>query len=265
MNDIWHITLFNIQGSPVNLIKILSFIVIIILGYVVGALLRRGIQKAFSIRNYSASSGYTIGRFAYLLVVIMGFYCGLTFLGINLTGIAVIAGALSVGIGFGLQAILSNFVSGLLILFEKNMTLGDVIQLESGTIGKVIKINIRSTLIQIAGQKKMVIPNTEMISKKLVLWSHAKRGKVQWRVLFTTKRDVDREKIKTIAEQAIGKECFIHLMEVSESFQQWEVLGWTEPKKEAISFLEISDLLETAFKKEGISIEKISSPHSFFT
>lgn len=264
MDDIWHLTLFNIQGSPVNLIKILSFIVIILLGYVLGALLRRGIQKAFSIRNYSESSGYTIGRLAYLLVVIIGFYCGLTFLGINLTGIAVIAGALSVGIGFGLQAILSNFVSGLLILFEKNMTPGDVIQLESGTIGKVFKINIRSTIIQTADRKMMVIPNTEMISKRLVLWSHEKPGKLQWRALFTTKRDVDRKKIKMIAEQALGKECFVHLIEVNESHQQWEVLGWTDPKKKKISFIEISDLIERSFMKEGIGVEKISSPQSFF-
>lgn len=265
MSDIWEVTIFNIQGSPVNLIKILSFIVILILGYVLGILLKRGIQKAFSIRSYSESSGYTIGRLAYLFVVIIGFYCGLSFLGVDLTGIAVIAGALSVGIGFGLQAILSNFVSGLLILFEKMMIPGDIIQLESGTIGKVVKINIRSTLIQTVDQKMMVIPNTEMISKKLVLWSHTKRGKIQWRVIFTVKREIDRQKILENSEKVFGEESFIHLMEVTESHHQWEVLGWTDPKNKKNSFLELCDLLETSFKKEGISIEKITCPHSFFS
>lgn len=82
-----------------------------------------------------------------------------------------IAGALSVGIGFGLQSILSNFVSGILILFEKNVTPGDIIQLESGVIGIVDMVNIRSTVIETPDRKRMIIPNTEIISKKLTNWS----------------------------------------------------------------------------------------------
>lgn len=268
MDDIWHLTLFKIQESPVNLIKILLFIAIIILSYLLGTLIRRAISKAFSLRNYSPSSSYAISRLAYFFVVIMGFYCALTTLGIDLTGIAVIAGALTVGIGFGLQAIISNFVSGLLILFEKAIIPGDMIQLDSGMMGKVLKINIRSTVIQTTDHRRILIPNTEMISKKLIHLSDEKRESFQWKIFFTVARESKKEKVKkAILTMAIPKEIpieesHLHLVLMTEASQEWELILWLDVRKEKMFsslFLTLSQEIEVTMQNEGITLGRVSS------
>ena len=257
--------------------KLLVFVVILFLTLFLGVLVRRVVIKAFSLRKQLSSSlSYTISRLAYFLVLIVGFYIAFTTLGIDLTGIAVIAGALSVGIGFGLQAILSNFVSGILILFEKNVTPGDIIQLESGVIGVVEKVNIRSTVIETADRKRMIIPNTEIISKKLTNWPLQKKGVYQVSIPLSVKREANKTKVKQILLNVAKKSTFscnepsplVHLVKLTEGFQEWEIVIWInqKPKKaqEEISFSHLTSELEAQLNQEGMTLEKATCPTILF-
>jgi len=95
-------------------------------------------------------------------------------LGIDMAKVALIAGALSVGIGFGLQAVVNNFVSGLILIVERPVGVGDVI--ERGTLsGQVTRIGIRSSTVRTAQGAEVIVPNADLVSKEVVNWTHSDR------------------------------------------------------------------------------------------
>lgn len=92
-------------------------------------------------------------------------------IGINLSSLTVLGGALSVGIGFGLQRIAANFVSGIILIFEKSVKINDVIELEDGTLGFVRKQSARYTLVETFEAKEILIPNEELITNRVTNWT----------------------------------------------------------------------------------------------
>jgi len=101
----------------------------------------------------------------------IGILISLNVFGLDTTSLTVAFGALSIGLGFGLQNIFSNFVSGLILLFERPIQVGDVVEV-GDILGEVKKINVRSTLVQTYTNASLIIPNSEFISAKVTNWSH---------------------------------------------------------------------------------------------
>jgi small-conductance mechanosensitive channel len=104
-------------------------------------------------------------------VLILGVGVVLSTAGLNLSSLAVLGGALGIGIGFGLQNIVNNFVSGLIILFERPITIGQRVEV-GGTTGVVTRIGARSTTIVTNDRITHIIPNAEFVSKPVINWSH---------------------------------------------------------------------------------------------
>lgn len=276
INSYWTVTLFKFQETPINLMKILVFVAILFLSFIIGLIAKRAITKTLSFGN-QISSSYAISRLVYFLILIVGFYIAFTTIGINLTGIAVFAGALSVGIGFGLQTIINNFVSGILILFEKNVNPGDIIQLDSGVIGAVEKINVRCTVIHTSDGKKMIVPNSEIISKKLTNWSLEKKGVYQISIPLSVKREVDKARVKEIL-LAVSQQNFVssigflpsaNLVKLTEGFQEWELIVWLDQKahkeEKDFSFSHLTEEIERAMNEQKITLEKIYCPFLGFS
>jgi small-conductance mechanosensitive channel len=137
------------------------------------------------------------------VIITVGVVFALTVLGIRLTDLSLIAGALGVGIGFGLRNIMANFVSGLLLIFERPVQQGDVVEV-SGVFGDIEKIGVRATTIKTYDGSEVIVPNADFITKDVTNWtlsSKSRRVKMQYKVAFGN----DPRKVIEIIKEAIGK------------------------------------------------------------
>ncbi len=128
-------------------------------------------QKIFPQTKLEASVRQSITQVLGYVGLIVALLVGISAIGFDLTNLALIAGALSVGIGFGLQSIVSNFVSGLILLFERPIKVNDWIITNSGE-GFVKKISVRATEIETFDRTSIIVPNSELISSSVKNWTH---------------------------------------------------------------------------------------------
>ena len=132
---------------------------------------------------------------------------GLLFLqvmGINLTALAVFGGALGVGLGFGLQSIASNFISGIIILFDRSLNVGDYVEFEDGKAGYVRELTLRYTTIETFDGKDILIPNDSFITQPFTNWTHKDR-KQRYRVDFSVAYDTDIRRLCELIREAVAK------------------------------------------------------------
>lgn len=136
-------------------------------------------------------------------MVAIAFLVGLGVSGFDFGSLAIIAGALSVGIGFGLQNVVNNFISGLILLFERPVKTGDWIVV-GGTEGYVKRIRIRATQIQTFDSADVIVPNSELIASQVTNWMlHDPHGRA--RIPVSVAYGSDTQKVKTILE-SVAKE-----------------------------------------------------------
>jgi small-conductance mechanosensitive channel len=166
---------FQIGGVTISIFNIaLSITVFVVLVLIVRAI-QRWVEHTF-LPSTSLDAGLQnsitmiIGYAGFLFAAVLA----MSYLGLSLDRIAIVAGALSVGLGFGLQSIVSNFVSGLILLWERPIKVGDLIVVGPDT-GRVRRINVRSTEIETADRSSLIVPNSEFISGKVKNMMHANR------------------------------------------------------------------------------------------
>ncbi len=160
--------LFHINGSDVTAMDLIWIVVVILASLLASALIRRSLARlVLKSSSVSDSAMYTLGRLLHYSIVVVAFFISFSILGLDYTELAIVAGALSVGVGFGLQSIFNNFISGLILLFERPMKVGDLIELDSGVRGRVKAINVRSTRITTWDNIDVLVPNSEFISGKV--------------------------------------------------------------------------------------------------
>ncbi len=128
----------------------------------------------FERREVEPGVGDSIKAILHYCMVVLGAFWALASLGISLQNFALIAGALSVGIGFGLQNIVNNFVSGLILLFERPVRVGDAVFI-GGEWGVVRRIGLRSTVVQSFDRTELIVPNSDLVSEKVSNWTLSDR------------------------------------------------------------------------------------------
>jgi potassium efflux system protein len=117
---------------------------------------------------------YAISNTLHYCILTVGFFLAMAALGFDMTRVTVLAGAFGVGVGFGLQNIFNNFISGLILLFERPINIGDVIQVEDAS-GVVERIGIRASVIRTSIGSEIIVPNGKLISERLINWTLSSR------------------------------------------------------------------------------------------
>jgi small-conductance mechanosensitive channel len=172
VNKIIHYEILTINQTPITLGSLAVFFFIFAVFLVASRLIVRSLARRVLKRlNIEESLRYTLERTLQYLLIIIAAVLSLEVIGINLSGLAVVFGFLSVGIGFGLQNVTSNFVAGLIVLFERPIKVGDRV-IVGDTEGDVTAINLRSTTIRSLNNVSIIVPNSQFISQNVINWSY---------------------------------------------------------------------------------------------
>jgi small-conductance mechanosensitive channel len=139
---------------------------------------------------------FSIFGIAFLLLV--------NIMGINLSALAVIGGAIGVGLGFGLQKIASNFISGVILLIEGQATVGDYVELDGGESGKIVKMTARAAILETFDGRWIVVPNEDFITTRVVNYSDSGSAN-RYETPFWVSYDTDINKVPDIIEAAVSK------------------------------------------------------------
>ena len=187
---------------------------------------------------------------------------GLNVAGIPLRSLAIFAGAFGIGIGFGMQNIIGNFVSGIILLFERPMRVGDVITLEDGTLGTVEKISARSTTIQTPDDITITVPNSKFVESRITNWTHPTtrmRGFVRVGVAYGSDILLVKRCLLEIAKQNPNvrtyPEPFVRFADFGDSALIFELYFWADdPGKRWFAQSELYFAIDESFRKNKIEI-----------
>jgi small-conductance mechanosensitive channel len=262
VENILRFTLFRVGGEPITPFALIAFAFTLYITTVIARKVRRLLEVYFLSRvPVETGAQYAVASLTQYCLWVIGVLVGLRILNINLTAIAVVAGALGVGIGFGLQNVVANFVCGLVLLVERPIRVHDRITME-GVEGNVVAVNFRSTVIQTNDNISVIVPNSEFINGKVINWSigdlkvriHIPVGVAYGSNLETVTRTLLGVAAETegVLKQPVPEVRFI---EFGDSSLNMELLVWTvEPAKHFLLRSRLNYAIDAAFRREGVEI-----------
>ncbi|RMG20387.1 MAG: hypothetical protein D6729_02975, partial [Deltaproteobacteria bacterium] len=255
--------LFLVEDQAVSFLSIVK----LFLAIVVAVVLSRFARRFLSARVWPAlswDSGLTnaLNTLVHYSMLVAGFLLGLRFVGIGLSSLALFAGVLGIGIGFGLRNIAENFISGLIILAERPIKIGDFIEIDGRMEGKVTSINARATTIVTRDNISVIVPNSQFIGGRVTNWSHGDpkvRLSILVGVAYGSNTDLVRRTLLDVAERH-GKVLRrpppeVHFIDFGSSSLDFRLLVWIDDQD--ARFRIASDLrfaIDKAFRKAGIEI-----------
>jgi potassium-dependent mechanosensitive channel len=173
--------------------RVLGSILVLYAAVLASVILRAGLrEEVLPRRQVDRGVGDAIQTLVHYVVVVIGLALALSVLGIRLQSVAIIVGALGVGIGFGLQNIVNNFVSGLVLLFERPVRVGDTVVI-GGEWGTIRSIGLRSTVLSVYDGSEVVVPNGELVSQRVTNWTlTSPRNRIEIKVSVAYGTDVEK-------------------------------------------------------------------------
>jgi len=258
---VWSTELFGPDSVTVGgiLLLVLLFASVI----VVERLLQRWlIRRLLSKTGLQPSLQYGLSRILGYTLIAIGFYVAFQVTGLDLSSLAIVAASLGVGVGFGLQNIINNFVSGIIILAERPISIGDRIEV-AGVAGRVTKIQLRSTTVVTNDNITMIVPNADFISNTVTNWSHGD-PKVRIRVPVGVAYGSDLKLLQRLLLEAAAEhpkalktpEPVVMFTEFGDSSLNFELAVWTqEMTATPIHFTsEMNFIIEQKLREHGIEI-----------
>ncbi len=262
--------LFKVGDRIITPLNFAIFILVLIIGWFIGKYYKHIIYKLRHKKNISYSTTTLLANIGYYTILTISFLTAMKVVGLDLSSLAIIAGALSVGIGFGLQNVVSNFVSGIILMFERTIKVGDYIQIDRNTRGEVIDISMRSTVIRTNDNINLIIPNQSFIQNNVINWTLGD-DIVRFRVPFGVAYGNEIDKVEKIILESIKDSNLPYIknhrtldvnplvvfMEMGASSLDFELFVWVKgeyarrPRRTRSEFLKV---IYKALNKAGISI-----------
>ena len=242
--------------------QILAFLITVWVSFLVSKFLRFLLEEdVYHHLHLARGIPYAISTMLHYVILLLGFFIALGALGIDLTKVTILAGAFTVGIGFGLQNVINNFVSGLILLFERPIKVGDVIE-AGGNVGEVSRIGIRASVIRTADGSEIIIPNGSLISSQVTNWTFSDRQR-SVEVSVNTAGGVDPQRVVELlkrtaaAHPGVAKEPLpqVYVVNFNAGAVSFQLRAWTDRHEDWAQLRsDLSVAVKDALAREEIAI-----------
>ncbi len=263
MSGVLDFQLFRIAGSPVTVGSLITALAIFASSYILARLARRVVvQRVLAGTRLTAGIRYAIGRFLGYLILFFGTVVALETLGVHAGALAAFGAALGIGIGFGLQDIARNFISGLILLIERPVQVGD--RIEVGNVsGDVVEIRSRATVVRTNDDIHLIVPNSRFISDTVINHSFGK-SRVRRRIPVRVASSSNPREVETVLVEAARSSAnvlsdpppTVRLRGFGDSSLDFELLCWTATRLNLPGAFrsELNFLVHEALTKHGIQL-----------
>lgn len=250
--------LFDIGGYSLSVYQLTGALMVFAVMYVLLRAIRMGIYRS---ARFDASRKYVLYQVTRYVLIVVSIILALGMLGVHLSVLLASSTALLVGIGLGLQSLVKDFVSGLILLLDGSIRVGDVIEV-NGIVAKVEAIDIRTTRVLTRDDKYMIMPNSILTSNELINWTYYNRS-ARFEVSVGVDYDSDPEKVMSILREAAAAHPLVmpappptsRIAEFGNSSIDFKVFFSSEEVFRAeIIRGDIRLGILQAFRREGISI-----------
>jgi small-conductance mechanosensitive channel len=259
--------LLKLGKASVTVGGLLAGVLIVTAALVAARLTAVGLRKLRERAAGDAASLYIVEKVATYGLVVVGVTVGLSTMGLDLTSLAVFAGALGVGVGLGLQGIIKDFASGVSLVFERLVAVGDFVELPNGGRGVVHEIGPRATRIRTNDSTDIIVPNSVLVNDQVINWTLRntnRRLRVPFVTAFGTDKEAVREAVLKAAKAApftspddAARRAQVWLVGYGESALKFELVVW--PTVEAVRrpaaiHAAYTWLIDDALREAGIEV-----------
>ncbi len=258
--NILNYELFTLSEQPVTPFVILTLVVVVAITVLAGGIVKRIINKRLT--QLETGPRYTLARLVQYLVYVVGFMLALEIVGIDMTALTVLAGTLGIGIGFGLQDVAADFISGLVLLLERPIKVNDYVTTEEDIRGRVESIDFRTTRIVTNDNITVLVPNSDLIDDHVINWSH-RDDRVRLRIPIGVAYGTDARKVERLLLEIAKDEAavlddpapVVRFKDFGDSSLNFELLAWTnEPRKHYAIKSNLNFAINDVFAREEIEI-----------
>lgn len=259
--------LLKLGKASVTVGGLAAGVLIVVAAIVAARLTSAGLRRLREKAAGNAASLYIVEKVITYALVVIGVMAGLSTMGVDLTSLTVLAGALGVGVGLGLQGIIKDFASGVSLVFERLVAVGDFVELPNGGRGVVHEIGPRATRIRTNDSTDIIVPNSVLVNDQVINWT-LRNSNRRIRVPFVTAFGTDKEKVREAVLKAAKAAPFtspddatrraqVWLVGYGESSLKFELIVW--PTVEAVRrpaaiFAAYTWLIDDALRGAGIEI-----------
>ena len=262
--QVWNMELFSSSGSPVRLSQIVVALAFLVVGIVVGrrfaVMIGRRLERS---GRFNRSTAYLLQRLTFYLLVVIITLVALPIAGIPVTIFTVMGGAVAIGVGFGAQNLINNLISGIIIMIEQPIRVGDIVEVQGGQ-GRVEEISNRCVRVRRSDGIDVLIPNSFFLEQPVVNWTHSDsdiRGEVAVGVAYGSPTEQVRDLIMQAADEhkdvRKDPEPIVLFEEFGDNSLNFRLLFWT-PVSRPMDLRRLrSDLhyrIDALFRQDNITI-----------
>lgn len=259
--DALNARLFAIGGKPISLATLLTVALILVLGRWLSRLLRGALSRAFAKRGVREGTIAAMARLAHYIMLVVTLSVAAQTIGIDLSALFAAGAVFAVALGFAMQNIVQNFVSGVILLVERSIKPGDILGIE-GNVMRVLAMRIRSTIVQTRDGEDIVVPNSVLVQssvKNYTLQDSYYRVRATVGVVYHADMDRVEQTLRRVTGEipwCLDKpEPQVLMLEFGDNSVNWEVALWVQdPWRSRVYISQLNRAIWNALKAEDIVI-----------